>query len=76
MTYTVSQGMLIGGMLYSLKNYGQSTNFSQIDNYYKNKKLHKWFIKYGIEPDRLNFLQEELKKIEREISETEFQRYA
>ena len=68
--------MFVGGFLYSLKNLGQNTAFSSIDNHYKNKRLEKWFLKNGVEPDRLVFLQEELKKIESEIETTEIQRYA
>ena len=55
---------------------GQNTNFSSIDQYYKNKRLEKWFLKHGVEPDRLNFLQEELAKVEAELNAAEQQRYA
>jgi hypothetical protein len=68
--------MFVGGVIYSLRNLGQNTAFSSIDHHYKNRRLEKWFIKNGIEPDRLRFLCEELEKIEREIEITEFQRYA
>ncbi len=66
----------MSGLLYSLRNMGQNTNFSSIDQYYKNKRLEKWFLKHGVEPDRLNFLQEELAKVEAELNAAEQQRYA
>ncbi len=76
MTYTIGQGLFVSGLLYSLRNMGQNTNFSSIDQYYKNKRLEKWFLKHGVEPDRLNFLQEELAKVEAELNAAEQQRYA
>lgn len=50
--------------------------FSSIDGQFKKRRLEKWFLKHGVEPDRLVFLEEELKKIEEELKVTEFQRYA
>lgn len=75
LTYTIGQGMFVGGILYSLRNLGQDTLFSSIDSYYKEKRLEKWFLKQGVEPDRLKFLQEELKHIETELRRAELQRY-
>lgn len=76
LTYTVAQGLFVTGIIYSLRNLGQDTAFSSIDKHYKNKRLEKWLQKKGVEPDRLTFLEEELKKIEDEIQATEAQRYA
>jgi hypothetical protein len=45
--------------------------FSSIDKHYKERRLERWFLKHGVEPDRLTFLEEELKKVEREIEITE-----
>lgn len=68
--------MFVAGILYSLKHLGQDTAFSSIDNHYKNRRLERWFIKHGVDPDRLDFLKEELKKVDHEIDITEMQRYA
>ncbi len=75
-TYTLGQGMFVGGILYSLRNLGKDTSFSSIDKHYKEKRLEKWYIKNGVEPDRLEFLKEELKRIESEIQQAEGQRYS
>ena len=56
LTYTIGQGLFVSGILYSLRNLGENTNFSSIDSFYKNKRLEKWFLKHGVEPDRLTFL--------------------
>ena len=50
--------------------------FSSIDQHYKQRRLERWFIKHGVEPDRLAFLEEELARIEEELKEAERQRYA
>lgn len=72
-TYTLCQGMFVGGLIYTLRNLGKtSTNFSSMDEHHKGKRLEKWFIKRGVEPERLRFLEEELEKVEREIEITEF----
>lgn len=76
LTYTIGQGLFVGGLLYSIKNLGQSTSFSSIDSYYKSKRLERWFLKHGVEPHRLSFLQEELAKVQEELERTELQRYA
>ena len=76
MTYTLGQGMFVGGVLYSLRHLGQDTLFSSMRNYYKERRLNKYFQKHGVEPDRLRFLQGELAKIEEEIKSSERQRYA
>jgi hypothetical protein len=76
LTYTLGQGMFVGGVLYCLKNLGQSTSFSSIADNYKERRLNKWYRKHGVEPDRLTFLVEELAKIEEELKEAEKQRYA
>ena len=77
LTYTLCQGMFVGGVIYSLRKLGKSdVAFSSIDNHYKEQRLSKWYIKHGIDPDRLVFLKEELKKIEDEIKVTEGQRYS
>jgi hypothetical protein len=75
LTYSLGQGMFVGGIIYTLRN-KTSTAFSAIDDHYRNRRLEKWFIKHGVEPERLNFLQEELAKLERDIEIAEFQRYA
>ena len=59
-TYTIGQGMFVGGLIYMLRNLGRNTSFSDIDSHYKQKRLEKWFIKHGVEPDRLTFLESEL----------------
>jgi hypothetical protein len=76
LTYTLGQGMFVGGVLYCLKNLGQNTSFSSIADNYKERRLNKWYRKHGVEPDRLTFLVEELAKIEEELKEAEKQRYA
>jgi hypothetical protein len=76
LTYTLGQGMFVGGVLYCLKNLGQSTSFSSIADNYKERRLNKWYRKHGVEPERLTFLVEELAKIEEELKEAEKQRYA
>lgn len=63
--------MFVGGIIYSLRNMGQDTMFSSIDKHYKERRLERWFLKHGVEPDRLTFLEEELKKVEKEIEITE-----
>lgn len=63
--------MFVGGILYSLRNLGRDTSFSSIDDHYKEKRLERWYVKSGVEPDRLEFLKEELKKIEKEIANAE-----
>ena len=76
LTYTLGQGMFVGGVLYCLKNIGQSTSFSSISDNYKERRLNKWYRKHGVESDRLAFLVEELAKIEEELKDAEKQRYA
>ena len=76
LTYTLGQGMFVGGVLYCLKNLGQDTSFSSISDNYKERRLNKWYRKHGVEPDRLTFLEEELAKIEEELKDSEKQRYA
>jgi hypothetical protein len=76
LTYTLGQGMFVGGVLYSLRNMGQDTLFSSMSAYYKERRLHRYFRKQGVEPARLRYLEGELAKIEAEIRQTERQRYA
>ncbi len=45
LTYSIGQGMFVGGVLYSLRNLGQDTLFSSIDKYYKEKRLERWFLR-------------------------------
>ena len=71
LTYTLGQGMFVGGVLYSLRHMGQDTMFSSIYAYYKERRLNKYFQKRGVEPDRLRFLQSELIKIQDEIKMSE-----
>lgn len=71
LTYTLGQGMFVGGVLYCLRNLGQNTSFSSIAENYKQRRLNKWYRKHGVEPDRLTFLIEELAKIEEELKDTE-----
>jgi len=47
-----------------------------VRNYYRERRLNKYFQKQGVEPDRLRYLQGELAKIEDEIRGSERQRYA
>lgn len=75
-TYTLCQGMFVGGLLYQLKNWGKETSYSSLDSHYKAKRLEKWYLKNGLDPDRLDFLKEELAKIDLEIKGTESQRYS
>jgi len=76
LTYTLGQGLFVGGVLYSLRNLGQDTAYSSIDKHYKERRLERWFLKHGVEPDRLTFLQQELAAIERDLANAEVQRYA
>ena len=76
LTYTLGQGMFVGGVLYCLRNIGKSTQFSSFAEDFNNRRLTKWYRKHGIEPDRLSFLEEELSKITTELNEAEKQRYA
>lgn len=67
----------MSGVIYSLRKLGKSdVSFSSIDKHYREERLNKWYIKHGVDPDRLAFLKEELKKIEDEIKVTEGQRYS
>ena len=68
--------MFVGGIIYTLRNIGRSTSYSDIDSHYKEKRLRRWFIKNGVEPDRLSFLKEELTRIENDIKATEAHRYS
>lgn len=68
--------MFVGGVLYSLRNMGQDTMFSSMSEYYKERRLHRYFKKQGVEPERLRYLQGELTKIDAEIKQSERQRYA
>jgi hypothetical protein len=38
--------------------------------------LENWYIKNGVDPDRLLFLKEELAKVEKDILAAEGQRYS
>jgi hypothetical protein len=70
-TYTLGQGMFIGGFLYSLRNVGKDPSFSGIDAHYKEKRLDKWYAKQGLDRERLEYLKEALKNIEKEIEVAE-----
>lgn len=58
-----------------MKNLGQETAYSQMDAFFKKRVMNKWFLRKGFDIERLNFLQEELQKIDAEIKECESQRY-
>ena len=68
--------MFVSGLIYSLKYAGQDTAYSSVDSFYKQKTLKKWFEKRGFDPDRLEFLKEELQKIDRDLQLSEAQRYS
>ena len=77
LTYTLGQGMFVGGLLYTLRNLGKSdTLFSSMDRHHKNRRLERWCLKHGVEPDRLEFLKSELSKLEEQIDQAEEQRFA
>lgn len=63
--------MFVSGLIYSLRNYGKDTNFTTMDSHYNQKRLEKWYLKKGLDPDRLRYLNEELDKIEHKIREAE-----
>jgi hypothetical protein len=42
-----------------------------MDKHYKDKRLEKWYAKNGVDPDRLNYLKEELNSIEKKIRQAE-----
>lgn len=76
LTYSIGQGLFVSGILYSFRNYGKDTAFTSLDDHYRSKRLNKWYIKHGVDPDRLIYLQEELEKIEKKILIAEGQRYS
>lgn len=63
-------------MIYSFKNYGRDTAFTTIDMHYKEKRLEKWYLKNGVDPDRLKYLREELASVETSLEKAEGQRYS
>ena len=66
----------MSGILYSFRNLGKQPIFTTLDDDYKQRKLDRWYVKNGVDPDRLKFLKEELAEVEREILNTEGQRYS
>ena len=67
LTYTIGQGLFVSGLIYSFRHLGKDTAFTSMDSHYKSKRLERWYLKNGIDPDRLRFLKEELAAIDHRI---------
>jgi hypothetical protein len=72
----VGQALFVSGLIYSFRNLGKEPSFTSMDKQFKEKRLEKWYIKNGIDPDRLKFLKEELAAVEHKIEIAEGQRYS
>ena len=75
LTYTIGQGLFVMGLLYSFRNL-KNPSYSELHEDFKKRRLDRWYLKNGFDPDRLNFLKEELETIEKQIKIAENQRYA
>jgi hypothetical protein len=54
---------------------GKDTAFTTLDKHYREKRLERWYLKNGVDPDRLRYLKEELALVEKKILMAEGQRY-
>ena len=75
-TYSISQGSAILGLLYMYRHRGVGTEFTQLNEYWLERRQRKWLAKYGFDLNRLAFLREKLDRLNNEIKSSELQSFA
>ena len=68
-TYTVTQGSFLLGLLIMARNRGFGTEYTEMSEFMRQKKQRKWMYKYNFDLHRYYYLKARLEDREREIVE-------
>lgn len=72
-TYTVSQGTMIGGLYFMYRNRGHGTDYTQLDDFLKQARGKRYRDRYDFDLQRMYFVKERIDSIDQEIKLVEFQ---
>lgn len=69
-TYTVGQGSFVLGLVYMYRNRKRGVEYSEIEERFKQTGIDKWYYLENRQKDRLRVLEDELAKLDHQITET------
>lgn len=75
LTYSVSQGSFLLGLLYMARNRGAGTEYTELSDFLKQERKRKWLRKYNFDLHRYHYLQERLRELDASLTSSTEQRF-
>lgn len=64
LTFTITQGSMIGGLFFMYRNRNAGTEFTQLDEFMREKRSRRYREKYDFDLQRMHFLKSRIESLD------------